>query len=353
MIFKQKVSKIRLNSYIHAMCHTIVFLIFMMNLANAQIKGIPLRTNRFLNFANPLRFHHLSLDADRKNIIHRICPYINNKADLEDFDQRALELECDAEAWIPTEDVILYLKQSWPELVSFEGSEVEEDKLDLVDLITEYQKSESTLTREFWTLLETHYEEKSYLQSNFYLIYTVYQKGFVESFIQFSWDYSRASLQNNQDTLMIRKIKNENTNRLVPLFSKTPADSIEDAHLWTLILIDSHTNTKDQKLIYKKELRTPGLTCSFVFGPNWKEPSYRSLVRNYDALLQTEIYKFLEDQRVWTSDTKKKGDEILKGSYLLRRKGIFANHRRRLKYLKEGSQAYKLCQCNAKLQCYF
>ncbi len=322
----------------------------MISASFAQISGFKLSSTGFSNFAHPLDQSFFSIDP--LYFIHQIClkafPEETNFSTLKRSTFNSL---CDIKTRIPLKDFIQIISEGPYSYLTITNERLVHENAFTKKNISLLQNSQNELTRTFWAYLSGIYDPKEFKKSMIHSIFLQDNPEFRNYLLRVSWDYAIEKTTQFKATGLIRKIRNENTNRVQPIYSETEESLVQ----WTLVLLDSYELTEHEK-VQPQEIDP--LTCRKVFGPYWREPTYEEITRYYKELLSTKIFDFVKGNEIWLADSIEMSDgESLKKVYLLDKKSFpITNHKKRIKAVPKDYYAYRVCLCSTarnKIECAF
>ncbi len=320
----------------NAMNQTILILALFLSTALAQHKGIAVSIERFGNFVNPLQIHLFQLENEF--LIHKACPEVLSIKELDKLQEKELEKGCDVLTPIPLKYVLKeLLKSKFKELVNVTEKDIKDlDENTLIQKLQNNIKEENAL---FWNLLERETIQEEFETTSYFKAYGRYNSQLNNFLVNMSWLYTRLQDKKEANLNYLRKIRYETLGRLRPIFSESKTTKDQ----WLAIIYNPLDINEDQKILnpLKKDIE-PIFSCSVVFGENWKEPSLERMKENYEGLLETDLFYYLEDKNIWLTDTNNKQEKAI---YLMKKPTLITNHRNRRQFVDENESAYMICYC--------
>ncbi len=304
------------------------------------VRGLPIKVQRTSNFLTPLPLHIFSVSEDKTELIHRICPQLEEIDSLYKLNQQELENKCDIKTTLPVNSFLSILSRSkHKEFVSHLKTEFTPEKNK--ENIETLSRQSLGHVKEFWNFLTQKHHKEEYEKSQLVDRFSSDEPELFNFLVDLSWSFSLERTGDFAPTGIIRKIRDENTSRAPTLLS----ESKKHLSQWALITLNSYKANPDY------QVGGPGfdyLTCEVVFGPDWRVPSFHTIKEEFKELSQTKLFRFLEGKNIWLSDsrTTESGEQEFLTYSINKKSFLYTNHKKRTSFLSSEDYAYRVCVCS-------
>ncbi|MBL7665039.1 MAG: hypothetical protein JNM93_07890 [Bacteriovoracaceae bacterium] len=281
-------------------------------------KGIALEHPHFGNFVEPFKIRFYYVQGGQ--IVQRICIDRSKASEIKNLE------ECRVVTKVSLREFQNYLDEN----NYFMKTVIPEASVDIKGSWSTYLKKEYKNTPEYQAF------EANLLSQT---------ENLSEKLHEFFWEKSLQLKEENKLSGFFSTLRSsafEGTYRQL-VVTGNPNSRIH----WAKVAYNSKKQNDGSKLIIKKIDDPDDLfTCSAIFGPDWREPTFDEIEKNYDTLYETELRYHLEDQTFWLADNSVSSGIESKAIFSFTKHRWFQRLNRKMEMTKLPNAAHRLCLCD-------